>query len=356
MRSEPGRRPVGRTRILAAAGAIVVAVGAATVAVLVGSPTPRVSPGPASSATPDPDPGPMEPTRCTTSVSAPDSIQAAIDANPAGATYCLSGTFRVSTTIRPKSGDRFVGPATIVGAGADIGFQTRSGAGATDVTFVNLDVSGFPLQAIGCWVGTEVIGGRYHHNGRNAIGCGLEGGDVLIDGVEVDHNGSEAYLGCCSAGMKFAQGHGIVVRDSFIHDNIGNGVWCDVQCGDYTVVGNRIIHNSRKGIHYEKSGGSDFQAITFVGTAYIARNLIQDNGWEGRQYADAGIAAVSSKNVLIEDNVFGGNAFGNGIKIIQDDRLTGDTHGWIVSNIVIGSNQMNGEEVQGCELDAVACL
>jgi hypothetical protein len=334
---------------LVAAGAIVLAVGAATVVVLVRSPDSRVSPGPVS---PSPQPSPEG---CV-ALSGPDSIQAAIDANPAGTTYCLSGTFRVSTTIRPRSGDRFVGPATIVGAGADFGFQARSGAGATDVAFVDLDVSGFPLQAIGCWVGTEVIGGRYHHNGRNAIGCGLEGGGMLIDGAEIDHNGSRAYLGCCSAGVKFAQGHGIVVRGAYIHDNIGNGVWCDVQCGDYTVVGNRIVQNSRKGIHYEKSGGSDFRGITFVGTAYIARNVIQDNGWEGRQYADAGIAAVSSKNVLIEDNVFGGNAFGNGIKIIQDDRLTGDTHGWIVSNIVIGPNQMNGETVQGCELDAVDCL
>ena len=288
-------------------------------------------------------------------MTAPGSIQEAIDANPAGTTFCLSGTFQISSTIRPKSGDRFVGPATLVGAGADFGFQAGSGAGATDVGFVDLDVSGFPLQAIGCWVRTEVVGGRYHHNGRNAIGCGLDGGGVLIDGVEVDHNGSDAYLGCCSAGMKFAHGHGIVVRNSYIHDNVGNGLWCDVQCGDYTVVDNRIAHNSRKGIHYEKSGGSDFQGITFVGTAYIARNVIQGNGWEGRLHADAGITAVSSKNMLIEDNVFGGNAYANGITIVQDNRLTGDAHGWIVSDIVIGPNQMNGDQVQGCDLDDVTC-
>ena len=301
-------------------------------------------------------PAPPEPERCTVPVAAPNSIQAAIDANPPGTTFCLSGTFRLFTTIRPKTGDRFVGPATLVGAGADIGFQARSGTGATDVGFVDLDVSGFSLQAIGCWARTEVIGGRYHHNGRNAIGCGLEGAGVLIDGVEIDHNGSQAQLGCCAAGMKFAQGHGIVVRNSFIHDNIGNGVWCDVQCGDYTVVDNRIVRNSRKGVHYEKSGESDYRGITFVGTAYIARNLIQDNGWEGRQHADAGIVAVSSKNMLIEDNSLGGNAFDNGVKISQDDRLEGDKHGWVVVNIVIRSNVMNGDALQGCDLDGVNCL
>jgi Lamin Tail Domain/Right handed beta helix region len=282
-------------------------------------------------------------------------IQTAIDANPAGTKFLLSGNYTISTTILPKPGNRFVGPATIVGAGAEVAFEAKTGSGgAADVRFIDLDVSGF-VHGIDCWDGTHVIGGRYHDNSRNGIGCGLEGGDVLIDGVEVDHNGSQADLGSGASGLKFANGHGIVVRNSYIHDNLGNGVWCDQQCGDFTVIDNRIIHNSRKGVHYEKSGESDLQGITFIGAAYIARNVVQGNGWEGRQYADAGIAAVSSKNILIEDNVLGGNAFANGIKIIQDDRLTGDAHGWVVSNVVIGSNAMNGDNVVGCDSPGVDC-
>jgi parallel beta-helix repeat protein len=281
------------------------------------------------------------------------NIQAAIDANPAGTAFQLSGTYGLSTTIRPKSGNRFVGPATIVGAGADIGFQARTGEGATGVRFVALDVSGF-ATGIGCWDGMQVIGGRYHHNTRNGIGCGLEGGSVVVDRAEIDHNGSEGELAQGAAGMKFAQGHGIVVRNSFIHDNIGNGVWCDVQCGDYTVIDNRIVHNYRKGVLYEKSGESDWQEIYFKGSAYIARNVIQDNGWEGLETVNAGIMAVSSKNILIENNVFSGNNSA-GIRIRQDDRLSGDKHGWVVSNVVIGANEMNGDEIQGCDLDGVTC-
>jgi hypothetical protein len=320
-----------------------------------------------SSSRPDPDGGVHSPTPshssspssappCTgVQVVAPNSILEAIEANPTGTTFCLSGTFQVSSTILPKPGNRFVGPATIVGAGAEVAFEAKTGSGgAADVRFIDLDVSGF-VHGIDCWDGTHVIGGRYHDNSRNGIGCGLEGGDVLIDGVEVDHNGSQADLGSGASGLKFANGHGIVVRNSYIHDNLGNGVWCDQQCGDFTVIDNRIIHNSRKGVHYEKSGESDLQGITFIGAAYIARNVVQGNGWEGRQYADAGIAAVSSKNILIEDNVLGGNAFANGIKIIQDDRLTGDAHGWVVSNVVIGSNAMNGDEIDGCNLGGVTC-
>jgi len=249
----------------------------------------------------------------------------------------------------PKTGNRFVGPATIVGAGAEVAFQAKTGSGgAADVRFIDLDVSGF-AQGIWCWKGTQVIGGRYHDNTRNGIGCGLEGGGVLIDGVEVDHNGSQADLGSGASGLKFAQGNGIVVRDSYIHDNLGNGVWCDVQCGDYTVIDNRIIHNYRKGVHYEKSGESDFNGISFVGSAYIARNVVQGNGWEEAGLANAGIMAVSSKNILIEDNVLGDNN-SVGIRVHQDDRLSGDKHGWFVSNVVILDNRMNGDEIDGCNL------
>ena len=281
-----------------------------------------------------------------------ESIQKAIDSHPAGTTFSLSGTFQVSSTIRPKSGNRFVGPARIVGAGADFGFQV---APATDVRFVRLKVSRFALQGIQCWDGTTVIGGRYHHNLRTGIGCGPEGGDVLIDGVEIDHNGSQAWLGISASGMKFAQAQGVVVRNSNIHHNLGNGVWCDQQCGNFRVIKNRIIGNSRKGVHYEKSGESDTGGVFFVGSAYIARNKIKGNAWEGRQDSDAGIAAVSSKNVVIENNILGNNEFANGIKILQDDRLNGDYHGWIVSNIVIGANVMNGDEIDGCALDGVTC-
>jgi hypothetical protein len=248
-----------------------------------------------------------------------------------------------------------VGPARLRGAGGnDSGFLQQV-AGIRNVSFVDLEMSGFGLRGVECFVGTRVIGGYYHHNGRNGIGCGLEAaGGLLIDGVEVAFNGNPGELGIGGGGMKFARGHGIVVRNSYVHDNIGNGIWCDVQCGDYTVVDNRVIANTRKGIHYEKSGESD-EVINYVGSAYIARNIVKGNGTEGRVSADAGIRGVSSKNMLIEDNIFGGNYNRNGIKVTQDDRLSGEKHGWIVSKVVIRNNIMNGEKVEDCSLVGETC-
>jgi hypothetical protein len=279
-------------------------------------------------------------------------IRAAVNGAPQRATICLTGKYVLNSPIVPKQGQSFVGPATLVGGnGNETGFDVK----VRDVSFVNLEMSAFGLRGIDCWVGTRVIGGRYHHNGRNGIGCGLDAeGGVLIDGVEVDHNGSDAELGKGSSGMKFARGHGIVVRNSFIHDNLGAGVWCDVQCGDYTVVDNTIVRNSRQGVHYEKSGESD-EYIRYVGSAYIARNVIQHNGWEPRDHsAYGGVALVSSKNALIELNVFGNNPRG-GVFVRQDGRLSGDKHGWVVSNVVIRNNTMNGDHIVGCDITGVKC-
>ena len=48
---------------------------------------------------------------------ADDVGQADIDGSPAGTTFCLSGVH--NWTLRPKSGDRLVGPATLDGAPLD---------------------------------------------------------------------------------------------------------------------------------------------------------------------------------------------------------------------------------------------
>lgn len=318
-------------------------------------PLPKPDPSdPASVSEPPPsDPATSSAGRCDgVVVPSGSDIQSAVNGAPEGATLCLTGSYALATPVKPKAGQSFVGPATIVAANAnDTGFSVR----VPNVSFVDLDMSGFALRGIDCSIGTRIIGGRYHHNGRNGFGCGLDGlGGVLVDGVEVDHNGSEAELGGGASGMKFARGHGVVVRDSFIHDNLGNGVWCDVQCGDYTVVDNVIVHNSRKGVHYEKSGASD-EFVTYEGSAYIARNVIQDNGWEGREHAaDGGIGLVSSKNVLIEANVFGGNHRASVI-VRQDGRLEGDKHGWVISNVTIRDNTLNGNELIGCDIEGVTC-
>jgi len=313
-------------------------------------------PAPTEPAPSEPPPsGSPEDTTCRgVALASGANIRAAVDANPAGTTFCMSGTHRLSSGIKPKEGQSFVGPATIVGSGASSAFDLNSGSrGVAGVTLVNLDVSGFTERGVDCWVGTRIIGGRYHHNGRNGIGCGLdyERGAIQIVGVEIDHNGSESELGKGSGGMKFARlgPDGLTVRGSSIHDNLGSGVWCDVQCiGTFLIEDNVIVRNSRKGVHYEKSGATDEYIAGKVveGQAIIRRNIVTGNGWEGREHAaDGGIAGVSSRNMLIEANVTSGNPRG-GIFLRTDGRLSGDKHGWPTQAVVRSNDARDG--IVGC--------
>jgi hypothetical protein len=328
------------------------------------TPVPTEEPSPTEEPVPTEEPSgtPGDSSCGGVDVAAGANLQAAADANPTGATFCLHGTYRLSQPVKPKAGQSFVGPAALQGAGSTSAFDLNNGtSGVAGVSFVNLDVSGFTERGIDCWVGTSVIGGRYHHNDRNGIGCGLdyERGQILIVGVEIDHNGSEDDLGQGSGGVKIARlgPDGLTVRYSNIHDNLGSGVWCDVQCiGTFLVEDNLIERNSRKGVHYEKSGATDeyIEGRVVEGQAVIRRNVVTGNGWEGREYAaDGGIAGVSSMNMLIEDNVTSGNPRG-GIFLRTDGRLSGDKHGWAMEALVRNNQTRDG--IRGCvEEPGVTC-
>ncbi|HSL10598.1 MAG TPA: right-handed parallel beta-helix repeat-containing protein, partial [Actinomycetota bacterium] len=232
---------------------------------------------------------------CTGQVPAGGDIQVAADEHGPGATICLTGSYVVAEPLRPHDGQRFVGPASIE-AGPDVhtGFELKGddsgiAVNAEDVTLIDLDVHGFGLRAVECWSGMTILGGTFHDNGRNGIGCGLEYGDgpVVIDGAEIYENGTEEQLGRGSGGIKLARlgPGGFTLRDSSVHDNLGNGVWCDVQCiGTFLIEGNTIEGNTRKGVLYEKSGASDeyIDGKIVEGEALVRANTVTGNGAEGR--------------------------------------------------------------------------
>jgi hypothetical protein len=280
----------------------------------------------------------------------------ALRAAPTGATLCLSGTFETSVPLNPRDGQTLKGPATIVGRGVLDVFDLKTSAtsGGRNVTLVDLDVSGAQRHGVTCWVGVTVLGGRLHHNGKDGLGCDLEGrGGVLVDGVEIDHNGSAEWLGKGAAGIKWFHAHGVTVTNSFVHDNYGNGVWCDAQCGDFTVTNNRIERNFRKGVFYEKGGASDM-GVSYVGWLTVTGNTIRDNDTEGVPQANAGVSLYASKNARIANNVFGEN--GRAVIVRNDtNRLNDDKHGWVVDDVTVRDNTLNRDELLGCAVTGVTC-
>jgi Right handed beta helix region len=211
------------------------------------------------------------------------------------------------------------------------------------VRFVDLDMSGFTERAIRCMYGTRITGGRYHHNGVNGFGCGLgrsSGGGVVVDGVEVDHNGSVAMLGHSSSGIKLAGSPGSVIRNSYVHDNLGNGIWFDVDSGgDQLDVAenNVVIGNYLRGIFYEVSRGP----------VVIRGNVVTGNNTSGTPGA-AGIGVSSSKNVTIEGNILDGNR----VWAIRANEIG---RGYALSSVLFRNNVLNGGSLFGCDHVGVQC-
>jgi parallel beta-helix repeat protein len=308
-------------------------------------------------------------------VSSGANIQAAANANPTGTTFCLAGSYTLSTSVVPKDGQSFVGPAKIRGT-ADVAFLLRAdGApmGSEDVTLRDLDIAGFALRGVACWRG--FVGERLviHDNGRNGIGCGLDGGSgITVRDSHIFSNGNPAETGAGAAGMKFARASGVLVEGNTIELNIGNGVWCDLDCGSFTVRGNTVHGNTRKGIFFEVSKGPAVIAANVVTSNNCAPLIWGDgkpecdlpDGTFGPQSAGSpggGIAMNSScpasGTCVIRDNVLGGNAVA-GINFRDDARPAGSNAGVGYDQpfaILVEGNDLNGDRLLNCLLAGITC-
>ncbi|MFN2490277.1 MAG: right-handed parallel beta-helix repeat-containing protein [Actinomycetota bacterium] len=264
-----------------------------------------------------------------TKVPAGASIQAAINGSPEGATLCLSaGTYDTSSTIKLKSGIK------LIGAGRTATFiKTTSaetvleGRNTSNVLLQGFDVSGGVERGIRSGLNTVVNEVRAHHNGVTGIG-GTDG-NLVITNSELSYNGRDSDLGIGASGIK--TGKAFTIKNSYVHDNTGVGIWCDVGCdgGTFTVQNNTVTNNVRGGIRYEISASA----------ALISGNVVKNNNLENKG-GHGGIEINSSRNAVVENNVLGGNK-GAGI-IVNGGRSPG------TANITIRNNTLNGDRVSGC--------
>jgi parallel beta-helix repeat protein len=298
-----------------------------------------------------------------------------IDAARSGTTFCLSGTH--NWTLRPKSGDRFVGPAILDGGNTTaIAFV---GGGTADVTLADLEVRNYragdqeaAISAHGTtgWVfrnlqvhdngtraggtganlgvNSRVVGGRYYNNRSLGIGGGGGANGWVIDGVEIDHNNftddtyTERNTGCGyeGGGVKWTADY-TTVRNSSIHDNACKGLWADLNAANARIVDNDVYDNWDEGIFIEISSG----AVVMRNT--VSRNgLRNDNGsgsgcpwlWGG------GITLASSDRAEVAHNVLAGNC--NGITGTQQTRHEGHPglleHLSIHDNLIVGPGGKTG--------------
>jgi hypothetical protein len=324
-----------------------------------------------------------------------NDIDAVINKDPAdrATRFCVhAGTYPVSEPAILKAGDMLDGEwGTTYPVPKCIGGSCVNTQVTQPIPVVKLDGSGTDnlLRARGnpitiSWVDLTDASGT--GNGSGAITAGSAGSDFVVEHARIHNNASlgisnmqgtvrdseffenseeQSALGFNGSAVK-----GITEYEAarvFVHDEQGNGLWCDVGCknsarttmtpqcptGCYWVHDSVVVNNGRAGIRYENSPSD----------ALFQRNEVHANGSDATR---GGIDIRDSQDATVELNVFGGATFRYinhpennlvtvtyppnteriGIRATDSGRSSRvDLRGVVVSN-----NTMNNERIIGCEL------
>jgi hypothetical protein len=147
----------------------------------------------------------------------------------------------------------------------------------------------------------------------------------------------------------------VEVKNSYIHDNQGNGLWCDQFCHDsasernvFWVHDNLVVNNGRAGIRFERVGD-----VADAGEALIENNEVHGNSTGAVR---GGVSIHDAQNALVQGNVFGATIIAGvaylpnseGVAIRATDSGRSDRPDLWNEDIV--GNALNGEVMKGCEL------
>ena len=140
----------------------------------------------------------------------------------------------------------------------------------------------------------QVLGNKIMENGQLGVGGG--GSNGLIDGNEVAGNNYAGYdYGWEAGGSKFAFTHNLVIRNNYVHDNDGPGLWTDLENENTLYDRNHTSSNREAGILHEVS----YSAI-------IRNNVIENDGFSDLPKTEpwwgAGIIVAASSEVEVYGN------------------------------------------------------
>src|SRR5215208_5197122 len=289
-------------------------------------------PGPPPTGCPNEPPSDWPASDCEKDIKPGADIDNVINSDSSGSatTFCVyAGRYPVSTQATLKAGDKLKGEPGAV----DTIDLTRTTNTATKPTpKVELVGSGTDnlLRADGngisiSWV--DLTGASGTGNGTGAIAAGSAGSDFLVEFARIHNNASVGISNMkgtvldseffsnseevASLGFNGSAVKGIieyVAGRVYVHDEQGNGLWCDVGCknsartdlnmskecptGCFWVYDSVVVNSGRAGIRYENSASE----------ARFENNEIHGNGkteWRG------GIDIRDSQNATVVNNNFG---------------------------------------------------
>src|SRR5215208_203720 len=324
-----------------------------------------------------------------------NDLDAIVNADPrdTATTFCVNAnsdgttaTYNISETLRLRDGDRLIGqtgetvirgPATygvpkveirssgspdqiIAAVGKNIEIQWVDIAGAVGKT----TTTGQPLTGTGAGITAGSADGGFlvqyaviHGNDAGGI---LNAKGRILNSEFYDNTQNPDFLGFNASAVKGTTE--FEAAYNYVHNEQGNGIWCDVGCkydpvraNGFWAHHNLTVDNERSGIRYEHSPKG--LATGVHGTEPTA--LIEENEVHGNSYGAnrGGISVLDGQNALIRHNVFGeatiagveyrANAPRPGAVKASDWGRSSRTDLW---NVDIVDNVLNGEGIRGCEL------
>jgi hypothetical protein len=180
--------------------------------------------------------------------------------------------------------------------------------------------------------GTRVHNCDVHHNGQ--IGIEGSGKDILIEGNRIWSNNIYGFDPEWQAGgVKIAESDGVTFRGNHVRDNIGPGLWCDIDCRDVVYENNLVENNQQMGIHHEIS----FKAL-------IRNNVLRNNGGGKRHWFwGADISVAASQDVEVTGNKVTVAPDGCGIMLIDQGRRSEQGAIYKTRNNTVHGNEMTFE-------------
>jgi hypothetical protein len=307
------------------------------------------------------------------------------DASGTATTFCVeAGTYPVSAPAILKAGDKLIGqPGTKRFVEKRLGSSFVPTKVEQPIPVVKLVGSRTDnlLRARGdrisiSWV--DLSGASGTGTGTGAIAAGSASSDFVVEFARIHDNASAGITNMrgtvrdseffsnseaqSSLGFNGSAVKGISEYEAarvFVHDEQGNGLWCDVGCsedplkGAFRVYDSVVVNNGRAGIRYENSPSD----------ALIQRNEVHANGSDATR---GGIDIRDSQNATVEFNVFGGATFkyinhpeNNLVTVtypVNTERIgiratdSGRSGRVDLKNVVVRNNTMNNERIIGCEL------
>ncbi len=327
-------------------------------------------------------------------VSAGQDLDAVVNADASGTatTFCIeTGTYTINQTLILRGGDEMrghpgnlarVGPATkptpvvkIKAGSNNLDNLMRPRGNNIEVSWLDMSganarfSNGNPVSGTGTAIAAGSADGRFvaqYMRIHNNEGAGISNAKGRILDSEFFSNTEDPqfvkFIGSAVKGLTEFE-----AARNFVHNEQGNGLWCDVGCVNDSLRANGAwfhenvtVNNGRWGLRYESSPRDLATGVHTAKSTFLAENnKVAGNGSDG----SGGASNRDAQNGMWRNNEFGpqtiaGKAYGHNNKnlalVISDSGRQSRTDLWNADAV---NNILHGEELKGCELPdkVVAC-